>query len=166
MEFGTIWQDWVAMYQKIFSSSLILSFKWLFHASMSSENDTQMTQTTAFHTSELSLNYGDTIKLVQIITRPIIILFGTRMPFSWMPTSRLPIESQTLTIWPWEWLWPWCNLDLIYDLEIRQVKLMSGAKLAFSMKWPQPWPNDLGVTLTWFITLMSNKSNQVKLMSR
>ena len=54
----------------------------------------------------------------------------TRIPFSRRPTSRLLIESQTLTIWPWA------------------------------------WPNDLGMTLTSFMTLTSDKSNQVKLMSR
>ena len=41
----------------------------------------------------------------------------TRMPFSRRPTSCLPVESQTLAIWPW------------YDLDLRQqvkpVKLMS-----------------------------------------
>ena len=38
------------------------------------------------------------------------------MPFSRRPTSRLLIESQTLTIWPCS------DLDLIYDLDLRQVK--------------------------------------------
>ena len=41
----------------------------------------------------------------------------TRIPFSRRPTPHLSMESQTLTIWPWY------DLDLIYDLDIRQVKL-------------------------------------------
>ena len=46
-----------------------------------------------------------------------------------------------------EWHWPWYDLDLIYDLDLRQVKLSLTdaqiAKLVFSMRWPWPWPNDL-----------------------
>ena len=41
----------------------------------------------------------------------------TRMPFSRGPTSHLPIESKTLTIWPSD------DLDLVYDFDLRQVKL-------------------------------------------
>ena len=55
------------------------------------------------------------------------------MPLSRRPTSHLPTESQTLTIWPWD------------DLDLRQVKPsytdVQVAKLAFFIRWP--WPNDL-----------------------
>ena len=30
------------------------------------------------------------------------------------------------------------------------------------MRWPWPWPNDLGMTLTSFMTLTTDKLNQVK----
>ena len=70
----------------------------------------------------------------------------TRMPFSRRPTSYLPIESQTPMIWPWY------DLDLIYDLDLRQVKPsktdVQVAKFSFSMRWPWPWPNDLD-TQNW-----------------
>ena len=68
----------------------------------------------------------------------------TRMSFSWRPTSRLPIESQTLTIWPWN------DLDLGMTLtsnKSNQIKLMSW-KLASSVRGPGPWPNDPH-TQTW-----------------
>ena len=73
----------------------------------------------------------------------------TRMPFSRRPTSRLPIESHTYNL-TLEWPWSWYDLDLIYDLGLRQIKLsltdVQVAKLPFSMRWP--WPNDLDIQ-TW-----------------
>ena len=56
------------------------------------------------------------------------------MPFSRRPTYCLPIESQTLTIWPWN------------HLDLRQVKLnltdVHVAKLPFFMRWSwySNWP--------------------------
>ena len=56
------------------------------------------------------------------------------MPFSRRPTSHLPTEGQTLTILPWNDL----DLDLIYDLDLRQVTLsltdVHVAKLPFFMR--------------------------------
>ena len=40
----------------------------------------------------------------------------------WQFTSHLPIESQNTCNLTLEWSWPWYNLDLIYDLDLRQVK--------------------------------------------
>ena len=62
------------------------------------------------------------------------------MAFSRRPTSHLLIESQMLTIWPWY------DLDLIYDLDLRQLKLSETEVAKFSMRWP--WSNDLD-TQTW-----------------
>ena len=45
-----------------------------------------------------------------------------RVPFSRRPTIRLPIESQTFTIWPWNDL-DLYDFDLIYGLDLRKVKL-------------------------------------------
>ena len=50
------------------------------------------------------------------------------------------------------WPWPWCNLALIYDLDLRQVKPSQTDaqvdKFIFSMRWTWPWSNDID-TQTW-----------------
>ena len=84
------------------------------------------------------------------------------MPFSRRPTSRLLIESQTLTIWPWNDLDLGVTLTSFMTLTSEKWNWCPGAKLAFSMKWPWPWSNDIGITLTLFMTFTSDKSNQVK----
>ena len=46
-----------------------------------------------------------------------------------------------------EWPWPWYHLDLIFALDLRQVKPSETefqvAKLVFSMRWPWTWSNNL-----------------------
>ena len=75
-----------------------------------------------------------------------------RLPLSRRPTSRLLIESQTLTIWPGNDLDLGMTLTSFMTLtsdKSNQVKTdVQVAKLAFSMRWPWPWPNDLD-TQTW-----------------
>ena len=63
---------------------------------------------------------------------------NTRMPFSQRPTSYLPIESQTLTIWPWNELvlrWPWlytCETKLNWYLG-NQISIVQYMTLTL---WP------------------------------
>ena len=66
-----------------------------------------------------------------------------------LPLANRQSNTYNLTL---EWPLPRYDLDLIYDLDLRQVKLsltdVQVAKLPFSMRWSWPWPNDLD-TQTW-----------------
>ena len=79
------------------------------------------------------------------------------MPFSRRPTSRLPIESQSLTIWPWNnhdlgmtlpLVWPWPYLWPWPQTSQTKLKLMSRFQnwhfprddldsMTFILKWPR-----------------------------
>ena len=59
-----------------------------------------------------------------------------------------------------EWPWPWCNLNLIDDLDLRQVKLMSRCQISIfhemtltltQWPWPNlwPWPQTSQTELNW-----------------
>ena len=68
--------------------------------------------------------------------------------------AHLPLAGRKLNTYNLilKWPWHWKDLNLVYDLDLRQVKLSSTdvhiAKLAFSMRWPWPLPNDLD-SQTW-----------------
>ena len=57
-------------------------------------------------------------------------IFKTRMPFSRRPTSRLPIESQTLTIWPWNNLDTGVTMTLFMTLTSNKLNWCPGSQIS------------------------------------
>ena len=74
-----------------------------------------------------------------------------------LPLANRKLKTYNLTL---EWPWPWCNLNLIDDLDLRQVKLMSRCQINIfhemtltltQWPWPNlwPWPETSQTELNW-----------------